>query len=54
MSESEATQEKATIRPLPIKVGMFGVLVEELDASMQLLWGGQGQAEMRIRMLGGR
>lgn len=29
------------------------VLVEELDASMQLLWGGQGQAEKRIRTLVG-
>ena len=29
------------------------VLVEELDAAMQLLWGGNGQAEKRIRMLVG-
>jgi len=29
------------------------VLVEELDAGMQLLWGGQGQAERRLRTLAG-
>jgi hypothetical protein len=29
------------------------VLVEELDAALQLLWGGNGQAEKRMRMLVG-